>query len=121
MVIVIIFFSADGTIFVGGTVIFFAEKSVLSKGEFVAGHQLSVASNAAKAFQVENLVLGSHHEVAGPEGTGALLALGAKEPKVFAFVSYHAFCILVGVLNEVKIRVNKKPEKNFGTLIPRWL
>lgn len=63
-----------------GMMVFLAKKAIGSQGEFVPRHQLLVAGHASKALQVENLVLGSHDEVAGPEGAGALLALGAEEP-----------------------------------------
>ena len=58
-----------------------AEEAVGPKGELVPGHELFVTGDASKALQVENLVLGPHDEVAGPEGAAALLALGAEQPK----------------------------------------
>ena len=63
-----------------GTVVLLAKEAVGAKGKLVTMHQLFVASHAPKAFQVENLVLGSHDEVAGSKGASALFALGAKQP-----------------------------------------
>ena len=37
---------------------------------------------------MENLVLGSHNEIAGTKGAGALLALGAKQPAMVKVTLY---------------------------------
>ena len=80
MVVVVVFLQLQCAAEATGTVILFAKEAVRAKGKFITRYQLFVACHAAKALQVENLVLGSHDEVAGTKGAVALFTLGAKEP-----------------------------------------
>ena len=68
--------------------VLFAKEAVRAKGKLVTRHELFVTSHAAKALQVENLVLGSHDEIASTKGAGALLALGAKQPAMVKVTLY---------------------------------
>ena len=79
MIVVVVFLQLKWTK-AARTVALFAKEAIRAKGKLITRHKLLVASHTAKAFQVENLVLGSHDKITGTEGASALLALGAKQP-----------------------------------------
>ena len=81
MVIVVVFLQLQWSEATGAVVVL-AKEAVRAKSKLITRYQLFVARYAAKALQVEYLVLGSHDEVASTEGAVALIALGAKEPAI---------------------------------------